>query len=452
MDKVNRYRRAKEYLESFLNYEKVPYFSYRHSLKLKRVYLLLKHLRIPYQNLKVIHIAGTKGKGSAANFCAYLLAASGFTTGLFTSPHLFDFRERIKIVKKNSRFGSIREGLISRPSFVRIVEQFKTDLAGLKIPRALGRITFFEFSTAVAFKYFLQKKLDFVVLESGLGGRLDSTNVTRSLASIITHIGYDHTDKLGRKLADIAAEKAGIIKKGTPLICAPQRPAALKAIRSKCRAKRALLVLAGRDFRAKNLRFGKKYTRFDFESGNLVLKNLKIQLKGKSQVENATLALAAVSLLAGSGVIKDKIEYKQGLSGCTLAGRFEAVSSTPLIILDIAHNPSSFLALDDNLKRYYPRRKVILIFACSQDKDAKRMLESISYSYLILTGFNNPRSQDPLVLRRVVKGKNICLAADVREALRIAKGIYGKGWVIVISGSLFLVSEAKKTGFFSKFP
>ena len=422
---------------------------------------MLKDLKIPYQDLKVIHIAGTKGKGSTAHFLAYLLAASGFKTGLFTSPHLFNFRERIQIVKR-SKF-KVKNSLISRKDLFNIVKEFLPALKNLKSPQKLGQVTFFEVLTAVAVKYFLQKCADFVILETGLGGRLDSTNVVNPLVSIITHIGYDHTDKLGKKLSEIANEKAGIVKRNTPLVCSVQRPSPLKVIKNKCKSRSARLFLLGRDFKTENIRLKQNFSLFNFRFNGFVLKDLKIHLKGRCQVENASLALAALSLLEREGIVEKRIDYKGGLKASHLPGRFEVVSKSPLTVVDIAHNLSSFIALGNNLRRYFPQKKIILIFACSQDKDPKKMLKEIDYSYLILTGFNNPRSQDPLELVRIVRPKSVCLAKDIGEALNEAKKKYKDKSVIVISGSLFLVSEAKEllqlpgrgklkeTGFFSNY-
>ena len=439
---IHTYKQAKDYLGSFLNYEKISYFPYRRSFKLERMRLLLKDLKIPYQDLKVIHIAGTKGKGSTAHFLAYLLAASGFKTGLFTSPHLFNFRERIQIVKR-SKF-KVKNSLISRKDLFNIVKEFLPALKNLKSPQKLGQVTFFEVLTAVAVKYFLQKCADFVILETGLGGRLDSTNVVNPLVSIITHIGYDHTDKLGTRLAEIANEKGGIIKRNTPLVCSSQRPSSLKVIKDKCKSRSAPLFLLQRDFKAQNIRFKQEHTLFNFRFNNFILKDLKIHLRGEHQVENASLALAALSLLERRGVIGKRIDYKGGLKASFLPGRFEVVNKSPLTIVDIAHNASSFSALGNSLKRYFYGKKIILIFACSQDKDAKKMLKEIDYSYLIFTGFDNPRSQDPRELKRIVKGESVCLTKDIGEALKEARDKYKDKWVIVISGSLFLVSEAKK--------
>jgi len=437
-----QYKQAKDYLNSFQNYELVSYFPYQNSIKLERMYLLLQHLKIPYQALRAIHIAGTKGKGSTAHFLVSLLATSGFKVGLFSSPHFFDFRERIQIIK-NSK-SKVKNSLITKNDLIEIVEEFRIHLEDLKIPQELGPITFFEIITAVAFSYFLRKGVDLIVLETGLGGRLDSTNVISPLISIITHIGYDHTDKLGKKLSEIASEKAGIIKKNVPLVCSSQPLAALKAIKDKAKREAAPFFYFTKNFEVENIRFKKEFTYFNFKFNNFILRDLKIYLKGKHQVENAALALAAIFLLESKGAFSKKINYKSGLETSGLPGRFEVISKLPLIVVDVAHNPSSFLSLGNSLKRYFPRKKIILIFACSQDKDAKRMLKAINYSYLILSSFDNLRSKSPLGLSMITGDKNVCLTKNIAEAMEQAKKKYNNKSIIVVSGSFFLVSEAKK--------
>ena len=219
---MKTYIQAKHYLDSFINYEKKSFFPYKKSLKLKRVEVLLKGLGTPYQKLRCLHIAGTKGKGSTAHFCATLLAYCGFKVGLYTSPHFFDFRERISVL--NVKGGNLRNKIIPKKEVARILGKFTPYLKRVKPDKKSDALSFFEVYTAVAFEYFWEKRLDFVVLETGLGGRLDATNVVTPLVSIITHIGYDHMDKLGNTLQKIAYEKAGIIKPGIPVIsCAQDR-------------------------------------------------------------------------------------------------------------------------------------------------------------------------------------------------------------------------------------
>lgn len=452
---IKNFNDAKNYLDSFINYEKKDKFPYQKSFRLSRVEALLAKLNIDCHKLKTIHIAGTKGKGSTATFCAYVLAASGYKVGLYTSPHFFDFRERIQILiscKPQAKFATanfgykpkIKNYLISKKDIARITKEFQPCLEKLRFDKKLGDLSFFEVYTAIAFKYFLEKKLDFVVLETGLGGRLDATNVARPLVSIITHIGYDHTDKLGRTLAKIAAEKAGIIKKEIPVVSSLQRQAVYKVIAKRSKKMNSRTFILGRDFKAEEIILRDNHTIFDFKSKKLGLSNLKIYLKGKCQVENASLALAAVSTLKERGFIDREIKFKPGLASAFITGRFETALADPLVVLDVAHNPSAFYALKENLELYFPSKKIILIFAAANDKDIKTMLKILPFSKIIITTFNSSRAFMPQEIKALCRIKNALIAKDIKEAFAAAKTLYKKDSLILISGSLFLVSEAKK--------
>lgn len=445
---VRTYQHAEAYLNSFINYEKKPFFPYKKSLKLERMHLLLEHLKVDFKNIKAIHIAGTKGKGSTAEFCASLLAARGYRVGLYTSPHFFDFRERIVIIEASGTNADRRvhagKHFITRAQVLQIVKTIKPVIDTMIAERKDGRVSFFELYTAIAFIYFLKMKTDFVVLETGLGGRLDATNVIHPLVSVITRIDYDHTDKLGKKISQIAYEKAGIIKQNIPVVAAAQKTAALHVIEKKCRGVHAPLFIAGKDLKTTHVKISPNVTRFDFHFNGMTVKNAAISLKGKYQVENAALALAAVALLPKQAKRNEMICYREGLKNAYLPGRFEAVKQEPLIILDIAHNPVSFQALREALAVYYPHREIILIFACSQDKDAKGMLAQISYKKLILTRFHNPRAFAPEDIKKITGKKDACIASNIKEALRCADAMYNRNSLIVISGSFFLVSEAKE--------
>jgi dihydrofolate synthase/folylpolyglutamate synthase len=444
-----QYKDVQQYLDAFINYEKKVSFDYKSSFKIERVKRFLEKAKVPYRKLGVIHVAGTKGKGSTVNFCADLLACAGYKVGVYTSPHFFDFRERIII--KYCRGGPLcppettclpESKMIPKKDVVRIVEEMKPHLEESKSWKDYGRLTFFEVYTAIAFKYFIEQNVDFAVLETGMGGRLDATNVANPLVCVITKIGYDHTDKLGRRLCDIAYEKCGIIKKGIPVVSSGQRKSVYEVIRKKCKQTKSDMFVMGRDFKAEVSGLRKNESVFDFKFREHKYRNIKIALKGDCQIENACLALTAVNLLKEKGLIKSEVDFKKSVRNTYLPGRFEIVSKDPLVILDIAHNQDSFSVLNRNLKSYFPKKNVILIFAASKDKNVRKMLENINYRHLILTRFNGERSLFPREIADMCKLKDAAAACGIKEAFGLAKKMYKRDSVIVISGSLFLVSEA----------
>jgi len=450
-------KKQKDYLDTFINYEKEKKFSYKKVLCFKRVEELFRQLDIRPEKLKTIHIAGTKGKGSVAYFSAYIFSSLKDKVGLYTSPHLFSNRERIQIIKSSksktkAAILNIKTELILKKDLNLIAKRFKNKLDSFKIPEELGKISFFEIFTAIAFRYFFKKRVDVAIFETGLGGRLDATNMANPSVSIITHIGFDHTDKLGKTLKAISREKAGIIKENTPLICSYQEKEALDVIKETCQKKKAFLYLLGRDFKAKNIRIKRPYTSFDFKFKDVILKNIKIKLKGRHQVENAACAILAAILLRKNDFLKSKKEVKNAMSLCEIPARFEVFKKKQLFVFDVAHNLSSFSVLGRTLKTYFPRKKVILIFSCASDKKPKQMLKKINYRHLIFTELKNIRSFLPLELKKICNIKNVCLAADVTKALEIARSLYKNNSLILIGGSFHLVAQVKKamkiSGFF----
>ncbi len=444
---IKTYKKALDYLNSFINYEKKSFFFYQGALKLERMQWLVNSLDIKPNQLRSIHIAGTKGKGSTANFCAYLLANQGYRVGLYTSPHIFDIRERIKIIRgikeKGKKDFQAKESLISKKDFTSLIADFKKILDKKRLPKKLGALSFFELFTAVAFRYFIDKNLDFVILETGLGGRLDATNIARPLASIITHIGYDHIDKLGNRIADIAGEKAGIIKESLPVISNTQSKGALEVIKKISKKRKAELFLFGRDFNAQNIKTAGGYSKFDFHFKELEAKNIKIYLKGIYQVQNFSLSLAALCILAEKGIVEKGNYSNFSLGKMDFPARFEVVKKNPLTIVDIAHNQSSFSAVEDNLRRYFPNKKVILIFSCAEDKDHNKMLEIIDADTLIVTTFKGSRAYSLDKLKEVIN-REALFTQNIKKAYSLARKIADKNFLILISGSVFLVSQAKK--------
>lgn len=421
---------------------------------MERVFFLFKQLGVPYQDLNAIHIAGTKGKGSCAHFCAGFLSASGLDVGLYTSPHILSFRERIKIISGRSLKQSlgkncVRDRMISPGEVTRITEGFRLKLKKFQMLPELGKVSFFEIYTALAFKYFADKKLEINVIETGLGGRLDATNVIDPSVSIITHIGYDHTDKLGDKIESIAYEKSGIIKKNVPVVSANQKPAVLKVLKKACKEKKAILFVLGQDFGVYNLRLGRNFSSFDFYFKEYKIKGIKIFLKGLCQVQNCALALAGCLTLKNRNGLLSKDKIKNGAAGVRIEARFELARINPFVVLDIAHNLSSFSALADNIRDYLGGKKIIFVFACSRDKNARKMLAQINYEKLIITSFKNPRCMEPEEISRLCGLKDAFIINDSRRALEKALSLCTSRHAIVVSGSIFLISEAKR--FFSRY-
>jgi len=431
------FQQCEKYLEGFVNLERAALSDYGRSLRLARVKRLFGALKIDHRRLKVIHIAGTKGKGSTAAFCANILAASRYRVGLYTSPHLFDARERIRILRPETADRRPETGMIPEKDLVRIVEGFRPVLE--KLRKKKDEVpTFFEVHTAIVLQYFIRQKVDYAVLETGLGGRLDATNLVKPLVSVITRIGFDHMDKLGNSLAKIAHEKAGIIKKNTPVVCSAQGPQARAVIAGQAKKLKSPLKVMGRDFGISRLRFTTHGSDFDFFFGGRRLKDLKINLRGSCQAENAALALAAVM------IIDKNAAFKNGLGLTELAGRFQTLKQRPLTIVDVAHNSCSFAAMQDSLRRYYPGKKIILIFGACKDKDIPAMLLNFPYRRLILCGFEHPRAFDAVAAKERLRLTDALIASDLKRAYRIAQDLYDKNSLILIAGSFLLAAEAMR--------
>jgi len=417
------YPQAIKYLESFINYEKIPAYPYKQSLKLERIKGFLESIGNPHLGLKCIHIAGTKGKGSTCAFLTYILREAGFKVGLYTSPHLADFRERIRILGCQAvKFPGQRikdfEGMIPKKDLARLIGKLKPAIDKFNAESEYGPLTFFEGYTAIAFAYFKERNADFAVLETGLGGRLDATNVVNPLVCAITPISYEHMDKLGNTLGKIAAEKAGIIKtRGLTVITAPQKKEVLTVIRERCRITGAKLNKTG---------------KFDF----------KTRLIGAHQKINAAVAVGAIEALRNYGISINAAAIKRGLTNTLWPGRCEVISKTPLIVLDGAQNVASAQALKKAIKDNFEYKKLILILGISSDKDIAGICRELLplADTTILTQANSPRAADVDVIEKIARGK-IIKTRKVKEAKRIALKLAGKKDLILVTGSLFVVGE-----------
>jgi len=393
----------------------------------------MKMLGDPQLGLKAIHVAGTNGKGSVCAMASSILAAAGKRAGLYTSPHLIDIRERITIDGRQIEEGRLAELTIE---IRRVLER------GGAPPTELS---FFEFVTAIGLMHFAEEKVDAAVLETGFGGRLDATNILPSTVAVITQIGLDHTEYLGNTLEAIAGEKAGIIKEGCGVVSSAGEASAMGVVRRRAHELGCSLIEQGKDFRAVNVRADLSGTSFDYE-GTRELGGLKAGLLGKHQAENAATAISACDVLAHQEgfEIKDG-DVAKGLLGVSWPGRLEIVSRDPLTILDCAHNPSAVSKAMASLYELGVSPDTI-IFAASRDKDYRTNASMLfpKAKRLVLTRYGSKRSIEPETLAEIpeAEGKTRFIAADISEAMEVAKEVTPADESILVIGSVFLVGDA----------
>jgi dihydrofolate synthase/folylpolyglutamate synthase len=443
------YRQAIQYLGRFINYEKVPIWPYKESCKLERIKDFLSSLGNPQYNLKCLHVAGTKGKGSTSIFIAYILRQAGYRVGLYTSPHLIDFRERIRVLMPRSGYlktSADFEGMIARRELTRLIQRLKPLIANYNRKSRYGPLSFFEIYTVLGFLYFKERKTDFVVLETGLGGRLDATNTVDPLVCAITPISYEHTQKLGNSLQEIATEKAGIIKSyqlsaisyQPIVISAPQEQAAMQAIRKKCRQENAKLYVVG-----KQIIYRKLNNEFLVRGIHSQYTHLKIKLIGEHQLTNAAVAIGVVETLRNYGTNINAESIRGGLYNAVWPGRCEIVARNPQVVLDGAQNVASMRALKKAIRENFRYKKLILVLGISNDKDIKGICSEIGNfaDKIILTQANNPRATYPGVLAEYFKGKPVHVSSSPKEAKKITHCIAKREDLILVTGSLFVLGE-----------
>jgi len=426
------YQKTEEYLNSFVNYEKTLPRNYRQAFKTGRITRLLKLLGDPHKGLKTVHIAGTKGKGSTAILIASVLKEANLHVGLYTSPHLTSFRERIKINDK----------MIEEESLSRIVTEIKPHLERM---RNRG-LSFFEICTAIAFLYFKEKKVDIAIIEVGLGGRLDATNAVESKVAVITPISLDHTHILGATLRKIAREKAGIIKKNSITVSAPQKKEALDVIKDISKKRISRLYLVGRDIYIDKGHFTRDIQYFNVWGKFKEYPLLGLRLRGEHQITNAATAIAAIEALQIYNIFIPQTAIKSGIRKAEWAGRMEVLHKDPLVIVDGAQNVASAKALVDGVNRHFKYRELTLILGMSKDKDIKGICETLSNiaKSVILTRAHNPRAADPNFLKRYIKDRPSEVIPDSRIALDSACSKASKNDLILVAGSLFLAGEIRR--------
>lgn len=416
-------------------------------LKLDHITALLARLGDPHQRFRILHIAGSKGKGSAAAMLDAILRAQGYRVGLFTSPHLVRVEERIQVdgqpispLELAARLGEISDaGKLPLPG------------EGVSLNHSL---TFFEIATALGFSHFAARRVDWAIVEVGLGGRFDSTNVVVPEAAIITSISYDHTQTLGNTLAKIAFEKAGIVKSRRPTVSGVADPAPREVIEARCREVGSPLVELGRDFTYAHepavVDGDERAARVTVNTWRTNDATFDVNLVGAHQAANAAVAVAAIDCLRDRDVPISDVAVASGLKSVRWPARLEILGRRPLIVLDCAHNVASAAALREALVVSFPKAtRRILIFAGSRDKDIDGMFAELTpiFSDVVVTRFENPRAVPVDRLAEFIPPNAACRchrAETPASALALARSIAGPGDLICAAGSVFLAGEMRQ--------
>ncbi|MBA7665141.1 Folylpolyglutamate synthase [subsurface metagenome] len=366
---------------------------------------------------------------------ASVLTTAGYTTGLYTSPHLHTWRERIRV----------NEELISEAELAALVEELKPEAEAVNREATYGRLTTFELLTTLALAHFAAKRADFQVLEVGMGGKFDATNVINPEVSVITSISFDHTEVLGNTLAEITAEKAGIIKHGNMVVTSPQPDEAVRVIEETCLSREAQLIKVGSDVTWQSLGFNDNQQRFRV-IGRLGIYELSIPLLGWHQLVNAATAVAALEILAGKGFNLSQGSITNGLARVSWPGRLQVLGNHPLIVVDGAHNPDAARRLRESLEQYFDFDQAILIIGVSDDKDIAGIATQLVplFNKVIVTCSHHPRPMAPaaIVAEFTKHGVETQVVDNVPSALTEASALARDRDLICVAGSLFVVAEA----------
>jgi dihydrofolate synthase/folylpolyglutamate synthase len=428
------YQQAIDYINSYTDYEKIGMPHDPAFYDLRRVDELLSLLGNPHRRAGSIHITGTNGKGSVAVMVASALTACGYRTGLYTSPHFYSWRERVQVDGE----------LISEEELARLVTELGPLLEEVNERATYGKLTTFEFLTALAFAYFGQRGVKLQVLEVGLGGKFDATSVVTPLVGVITPIDFDHTDVLGNTLTEIAAEKCGIIKPDSILVTAPQPPEAAAIIEETCRQRRARLITVGKDVTWQGLSFDLDGQRLRVQGR--VGYELFLPLLGEHQLVNAATAVAALEVLADKGFDISRESVAKGFEQVSWPGRFQILRRRPLLVVDGGHNVGAARQLVQSIRQYLDFGRAILVMGTSQDKDIAGLVAELAplFNQVIVTRSGHPRALAPATLAAEFarQGIKVQLTSDVPSALSQALTLAGEKDLVCVAGSLFVVAEA----------
>jgi len=434
------YDAAIEYLLNRTDYEKETPPRYNAStFNLDRMQQLLTFLGNPQNKIRTVHIAGTKGKGSTATMLARMLQANGYKVGLYTSPHVTHLHERI----------AVNSVIISEEEMLNLINRIHASVE--KIAKT-DQPSFFEVITALAFMHFADVKADIAIIETGLGGRLDSTNVITPELVGITSLSIDHQKQLGNTVESIAKEKAGIFKSGVPVITVQQPPEALNILKNQALAAKAPLSITGKDidfsYRFEMSREHGPHMRICLSTKTSKFEHLRVPLHGRHQAINCGLALAMLDRLKSNGYNIDNEKVANGLNEVFLPGRMEMVCHDPRIMVDGAHNAASIEALMQAIGQNIPYDSMIVIFGCNNDKDILGMMQQLQYGAdkVIFTRSSSAKAASPQVLADVyteICGKMCQTASCLGEAIQLAQNAIGREDLICITGSFYLVGQAR---------
>jgi dihydrofolate synthase / folylpolyglutamate synthase len=432
-DIQTRYQSALDYLYSYIDYS----LTHQQNLSpenfdLSRMFALMESLGQPHQAYPSIHVAGSKGKGSASAFCAQALTTQGYKVGLYTSPHLKDFEERIQINSQS----------ISREDLVTLVDEIKPIVATFPF------LTTFEISTALAFWHFARQEVDIAVIEVGLGGRLDATNVVTPLVSAITALYLEHTYVLGDTIEEIAAEKAGIIKPGVPVVLAPQVDSAREVVAQIALERDAPLTSLGLDYDFEQGHTSLDGQRFDvWHRGVEERRTYAIKLLGPHQVENAALAVVILDVARQQGIELTDEAISQGLANTEWPGRFEILQRQPPVVVDSAHTPGAITRLQETLDEFFPEHSLQLILGMSADKDIRGMLSALKspITKIYCTQAPHPRAMEPAALADVARflDRPVVAVAQPGDALEAALNEAQNGDLVLVTGSIFIAASGR---------
>ncbi|SHM63554.1 dihydrofolate synthase / folylpolyglutamate synthase [Caldanaerovirga acetigignens] len=409
-------------------------------LGLDRIKKLLEILGNPQEGIKILHVAGTNGKGSTCAMIDSILRAAGYRVGLYISPYLEVFNERIKVDGRN----------IPDDDIARLTEKVKNAVEEME-KKGWSVPTEFEVVTALGFLYFKEQKVDFLVLEVGMGGRFDATNVITPLVSVITPISYDHQQYLGSTLTEIAREKCGIIKPGRATVTAPQDEEAMKVIEETCSKLNSSLVKVEKEASYRLINWGVEGQTFDLKTSKHNYQQLKIRLLGDHQLDNAATAVVAVEALQRYGIDIPSEAVRKGLEKARWPGRLEILKENPYVLIDGAHNIAGIRVLKEALLKYFPEKRIILVIGILSDKDYVDMLSEITpiADSIITTRPDSPRALSAAELaesiRKLTFGKTpeVYESDDIEKAVKAALDMASSEDLVVFAGSLYLIGKVR---------